>query len=190
MKLVIVILSVFLSACSSLPVAIKAAPAQDIQLKQVVSHVTEYIGKPVRWGGQIVEVDNDDNYSTLQIVQFPLNSFGRPIVTKSSQGRFLGQSSQFFDPVVYKEGSLITFAGSIHSEVTRIVDEKSLILPVITITESHLWSSRQRYDNYYGEIGYPYYFRYGYYSSYYHYPYRYPYYRGYGFRHHYHQYRY
>lgn len=183
-KQVIVILSVFLSACSSLPVAIKTPPEQDVQLKQVASHVTEYIGKRVRWGGQVVDVDNNDTHSTLHIVQFPLNSFGRPIVTKSSQGRFLGQSSQFFDPTVYKKGTLITVAGSIDSEAVRKVDEKSLTLPVITITESHIWSNRQRYDNYYGEIAYPYYFRYGYYRSYY-YPYRYPYYGGYGYRHHY-----
>jgi outer membrane lipoprotein len=174
MKWLIYILPVFLIACSSLPKAIQDPPSDDLQLENVAGQVAGYVNNPIRWGGKIITVNNDNEQSILQIVQFPLNSFGRPVEGKDSQGRFLIQSAQFLDPEVYKPGCLATFTGIIHSEQQRVIDKKTLYLPVVQMAVSHLWSKKQQhirpyYDGYYL---YPHQ-RYGYFGRRYFAPHRY-----------------
>ena len=85
MKILLPIFMLMLSACSSVPVAIKNAPDPDPQLAKVASNVMTYQGQQVRWGGQIIKVENSDQGATLQIAQFPLNSYGKPLSDKDSQ---------------------------------------------------------------------------------------------------------
>jgi len=156
---------VLLSACSSLPPAISDPPVEDLQLKQVIVDVERFIGKTVRWGGKIIKVNNDENFSTVQMLQYPLNSFGTPKTKETSQGRFFSQSTTFLDPEIYKEGSLVTFSGTVQSAETIQVDKKSLLLPVINIQESHIWSDRYKGQSHY-YVGHHHggrYYGYGYY---------------------------
>jgi outer membrane lipoprotein len=156
MKWLMYIFPLFLVACSTLPKTIQDPPRHDIQLETVAGQVSSYLNKPVRWGGKIITVNNDDQQSLLQIVQFPLNGFGKPIVTKASQGRFVIQTKQFLDPEVYKPDRLATFSGVIHSEQQRLIDQKTLLLPVIQMTESHLWAEQPSVKPYYeGYYFYP-----------------------------------
>ncbi|OUR64868.1 hypothetical protein A9Q79_06135 [Methylophaga sp. 42_25_T18] len=156
---------IFLVACSSLPPAISTPPAEDLQLKQVMVDIERFIGTTVRWGGKIIKVNNDENFSTVQMLQYPLNSFGTPKTKETSQGRFFSQTTKFLDPEIYKEGTLATFSGTVQSAETIQVDKKSLLLPVINIQESHIWSNRYKGQSYY-YVGHHHggrYYGYGYY---------------------------
>lgn len=150
MKWMTYMLPVFLIACSSLPKTIQNPPSDDLQLENVAVQAADYVNNPIRWGGKIITANNDNGQSILQIVQFPLNSFGRPVVGKDSQGRFLIQSEQFLDPEVYNPGRLATFTGIIHSEQQRLIDKKALNLPVVQMAVSHLWLKQKKIRPYYG----------------------------------------
>ncbi|MCX4187418.1 Slp family lipoprotein [Methylophaga sp. OBS4] len=139
MKIFIYAAIALLTACSGVSSNIQSAPAGDIQLKQVVTGVETYMGTTVRWGGKIISISNYETYSSLQIVQFPLNRYGRPIADRHSQGRFISQSKNFLDPEIYQEGTMVTFVGTVSAEETIKVDQKTLTLPVIDIIDSHLW---------------------------------------------------
>jgi outer membrane lipoprotein len=139
MKSIFYLTLMFLTACSSTSPLIKSAPSDDYQLKQVVLNVDSFIGKQVRWGGKVIKVNNDDNYSTVHMVQFPLNGYGKPRPRQASQGRFSSQSREFLDPAIFEEGTLVTFAGTVQSKETVTVDKKSLLVPIINITEFHIW---------------------------------------------------
>ncbi|AFJ03554.1 Starvation lipoprotein Slp-like protein [Methylophaga frappieri] len=144
-----------ISACSSVPKTIQSAPSGDVQLTQVLQAKSDNAGKTVRWGGEIIKVENKNDASLIQITQYPLNHYGRPITSKKSLGRFLARTPEFFDPVVYKAGTLITFSGKTTAETqTRKVDEKQLLMPVIDITDSYRWQPRyygQRHSDFYGD---------------------------------------
>ncbi len=142
MKFVFYFSLILLSACSSLPPKISNPPAEDLQLKQVALDVDRYIGKTVRWGGKIIKVNNDDKFSTVQVLHYPLNSSGRPKTEQTSQGRFIIKSKKFLDPEIYKEGKLVTFVGLVQSKTTIQIDQKALLLPVVNSFDSHIWSSR------------------------------------------------
>lgn len=179
MKALVPILFLLLLGCSNVPVAIKEAPQPDWQLGQVNQHPEQHQGEAIRWGGQIIKVENTDTGSLLHIVQFPLNSFGRPDIDKRSQGRFLAQTREFIDPYIYKSGTLITVAGSLSGEKTITVDKKTMTIPVVSIADTYRWVSQRYHDDPYW-YGYPYYYnRYGYGLSYPHWRSRWYYGRGY-----------
>ncbi|MDX1573367.1 MAG: Slp family lipoprotein [Methylophaga sp.] len=155
----IVIFLVALSACSSVPKNIKSPPESDVQLNQVLANKQANAGESIRWGGEIVEIENNADFSMVQVVQFPLNQYGKPVTNRSSQGRFMARSTQFLDPVVYKTGSLITFTGQATLEtVKRQVDEKLVIMPVVDVTDSYRWQANQARPStiYYDPFFHPY----------------------------------
>jgi outer membrane lipoprotein len=132
-------LAIFITACSSAPATIQHAPRSDIQLKSVSANVEAHIGEAVRWGGKIIEVKNEQNFSQIQLVQFPLNRYGRPVESNESQGRFLVRSKDFLDPEIFTTGSMLTVYGKISEKTTLKVDQKTLTLPVIDIIDSQRW---------------------------------------------------
>lgn len=157
MKVIVPVMLLMLSACSNVPVAIKDAPNPDLQLAQVSDDAVNQKGQRVRWGGQIVKVENNDEGAFLHIAQFPLNSFGRPITSDDSDGRFLAYNKTFVDPYIYKKGTSVTVAGVINNTSTIKVDQKIMTVPVVQVTDLYRWTvSHYDRDPYWR--GYPYYY--------------------------------
>lgn len=166
MKILLPVFFLLLTACSNVPVAIKNAPEPDWQLSQLQGKADSHRGDAVRWGGQIVKVENAAEGSTLNIVQFPLNSFGKPVNSRDSQGRFLATTTDFIDPYIFKSGTLVTVAGQVSSEQSITIDQKTIRVPVVTINAVYRWS-KQSYQRDPYWYGYPYYYdRFGYGVSY------------------------
>ena len=162
-----------LSACSNLPPAIENPPLYDISYSEATRDIARFKDAPVRWGGVVIDVENEQNFSLVQVLYYPLNSYGRPQLDKPNEGRFLIKSPEFLDPAVYKKDIEINAAGTLKGDIDRAVGNKSLRLPIIAAKVIHLWPAYE-YGNYYGYggyggfgYGYPYYGFYGY-----------PYYRG------------
>ncbi|MDD2659852.1 MAG: Slp family lipoprotein [Methylococcales bacterium] len=151
----------FLSACSNLPPAIEEPPLYDISYNEAARNIAQFKDAPVRWGGVIIDVENEQNFSLVQVLYYPLNSYGRPRTDKPNGGRFLIKSPEFLDPAVYTKDTEITVAGTLNGDVERKIGNKSLRLPMILAKVIHLWPANT-YSNYYG-YGYPYYGYYGYY---------------------------
>ena len=156
----VVFLLMTISACSNVPKNIKSSPASEVQLNQVLANKQNTEGKSIRWGGEIVEIENTAEVSMIQVVQFPLNHYGKPMTDKNSLGRFMARTTDFFDPVVYKAGSLITFTGNATTETTqRPIDEKQVILPIVDVTDSYRWQAYEAQPStiYYDPFFHPYY---------------------------------
>lgn len=140
MKIFLMIMvTIWLTACSSVSPRIQSAPAGDLQLKQAATNVGEFKGQTVRWGGKVIEVKNFETYSVIQLVQFPLNRYGRPVEDGASQGRFFSRSADFLDPEIYQLGAMVTVVGQITEDETIKVDQKTLVLPVVGIEETKVW---------------------------------------------------
>lgn len=176
MKYFLLSISFLLVACSNLPPAIENPPLYDISYSEATRNIAHFKEAPVRWGGAVIDVENEQNYSVVQVLYYPLNSYGRPQLDKPNEGRFLIKSPEFFDPAVYTSKTEITVSGTLKGDVERSVGNKSLRLPMIAAKVIHLWPAYEP-RNYYGYGGYGYGgFGYGYpYYGYYGY---YPYYRG------------
>ncbi len=150
---------IILNACSSLPPKIADAPREDVDYSQASANSEQLKGVPIRWGGTIIEVRNEEEYSEIHVIYYPLNIYGRPKLRKQNGGRFLMQSKKFLDPAIYVEGAEITIAGTLNGEIERIIGNKTIKLPLITSSGSFLWPN-------FKSVPFPYYNRFGPYPYY------------------------
>jgi outer membrane lipoprotein len=165
MKKSLLIICLILTACSNIPPAIQDPPAFDLSYQEALTNTAKYKNAPVRWGGTIVEVENEPNFSAIQVLLYPLGSYGRPDLDENNQGRFVLKSPEFLDPAVYKKDTSITVAGTLAGDTERTIGNKTLRLPLIIAKQIHLWQEVDYYPYYggYGGFGYGYggYYPYG-----------------------------
>lgn len=139
MKFMTVIMLALLSGCAAMNPSIENPPARDLQYAQVLPNLSQYQGEVVRWAGVVADVSNLENQSELTLVQFPVTRYGKPITTANSAGRFIVKSNGFLDPLIYEKGALVTVVGTLSGDETRKVGQKSLLMPVVTMTDSQVW---------------------------------------------------
>ena len=158
-----------------MPQAMRDAPVVDIPYTEASQNIDSHKDIPVRWGGGIIDVENEEDFSLVQVLFYPLNYSGRPQLNDPHGGRFVIKSTEFLDPVVYAKDKEISVVGTLNGDIQRTVGKKVIRVPLIQSMAVHLWPKHQ--NNYYGYGGYgPY--HYGYYShpfirGGYYYPYRY-----------------
>lgn len=175
MKSYFLLLVLLLVGCSTLPVNIENPPAFDLAYSYANQYPDRYKNLPIRWGGVIAEVENQKDASLLQILSYPLDSYGRPLLNETAQGRFVVKSNQFLDPLVYATNTEITVAGTLTGSMQRTIGQKEMRLPLVLSSTLYLWPVYDYSNTYYGGYGYGGY--YGGFSPYYGYGSRY----GFGF---------
>ncbi len=148
MRLGIFLSVLFLSACATQTSSVRQAPVDNVSLQTILNTPEAHQDKTVRWGGAVARLKNYADRAELTIVEFPLTKRGKPITTENSAGRFVVETDRFLDPLIYKEGALVTVLGSINDKQTLTVDEKTLTAPVLTLLDARVWpdsyADRQR----------------------------------------------
>jgi outer membrane lipoprotein len=145
-----------LAACSNLPPAIKDPPTYDLSYQEAALNTAKFKNAPVRWGGTIVQVENEPSFSAVQVLTYPLGSYGEPDFDEPNQGRFVFKSVEFLDPAIYKKDAAITVAGSLEGDTERTIGNKTLRIPLVAAKQIHLWPQQEYYPYYrgYGGFGY------------------------------------
>lgn len=121
----------------------------DLSYHEALQDLGKFKNAHVRWGGIIVDIANEPNSSLLQILSYPLDSSGSPMTDKPYQGRFVASTAEFLDPAIYTKNIRITVTGTVISGIERTIDKKNLYLPLIAISQFHLWRDYVQ-SNYYG----------------------------------------
>ena len=141
MRLYLLPLCVFLSACAGLPAAVKNVPVTKLTYSQASGDPNSYKGTAVRWGGVIIDVENEENQTLVQVLSYPLDYTGRPQSTKQSEGRFVVKSAEFLDPAVYKKDREITVAGELEGDIDRRIGKKNSS-SAAAVLQRHLFMAR------------------------------------------------
>ncbi|MEA3412227.1 MAG: Slp family lipoprotein [Pseudomonadota bacterium] len=160
------------SGCSSqVPALIRKSPDDNPPLQPVRADVDAFLGRSVRWGGKIAEVQNLETETGIEVVALPLERRGRPRASGESDGRFLARIPGFIDPEVYKEGQLLTVFGKVSGQTERDIGEYRYLYPVVTAQAYYLWPPEIYYPYYYDPVLRDPFFYYGpyYYGPYLHY---------------------
>lgn len=157
-----------LGACaSSVPVVIRNPPQVDVPLSMAVANYKRYEGTPVRWGGDIIAVDNEPKASYIEVLGRNLGSDGYPEGDVST-GRFLVRVDRFADPEVYKKDRKLTVYGTLKGLEKHKIGERLIDYPIVSSQNLYLWPKYQDYPYYYPPFySSPWYYGYG--------PYGYPY---------------
>lgn len=157
MKICLFLLSLFLGACTSLPKVMSDANVTDVTYTEASQNIDGYKDTLVRWGGIIIDVENEETFSFVQVLYYPLSYLGRPQRDKLNAGRFIIKSKEFLDPVVYAKDLEITVVGSLNGNIQRMVGKKAIQVPLIQAIAVHLWPKEKNsyygYGPYYGGYG-------------------------------------
>ncbi len=139
----------WLSGCASrLPQSIAQAPAEPLSVAQVQKAPQKYVGKSVRWGGEILEVVNAEKHTDVLILARELGRKGEPVVDGQADARFIARFPGFKEPAEFPEKKRLTVSGSITGMEIRNVGEFSYPYPVVEVHESHLWPDPRPVDDY------------------------------------------
>ncbi len=151
MRLYLISICLLLSACSGLSPIFKDAQVTDITYDQVSEDIDHYKDSLVRWGGVIIDVENNEDFSLMQLMFYPLDYYGRPQLTKPSEGRFVIKSAEFLRPEHYYSADReIIVVGVIDGDIELTTSNKTSVwVPLIKSTDIHLWPINYR-GNYYG----------------------------------------
>ncbi len=168
----------FLGACTGMPQVIRDFPAADIPYQLISENADPYTNAPVRWGGTVINVENEKDSSLIQVLFYPLDRSGYPQISKPGEGRFAIETNEFLDPAIFVKDAEITVTGTIQGKIERTVGNKAIYIPLISAEAIYLWprsyrenhlygNTRYRYAPYpyFGHYGYPFFFR-GFYSPY------------------------
>ena len=162
------------TACVTAPAIIRE-PVDGPGVAEVRSAPAQHLGARVRWGGEILRVENRNNSTRLQVVARRLTRSGRPVNSDRTPGRFIAQIDDFLEPTQYQKGRELTVVGALSTSVTKPIGQHDYEYPVVQVEALHLWPQP---PTYYGPYPYGPYYRYHYYPyPYWYHPY--PYYRPY-----------
>ena len=170
MKICLYLFCLFLGACTNMPKAIQHMNVVDITYSQASQNIESHNNVPVRWGGIVIDVENEEDFSLIQVLSYPLNFSGRPQLDESHGGRFVIKSTEFLDPMVYAKDKEISVVGTLDGDIQRTVGKKIIQVPLLQSIGIHLWPKQQ--SNHYG-FGPHYYYSYPFFRGGYYYPYRY-----------------
>ena len=130
------------AGCASKPHSISLAVVDDVSVQQVREEKDAHIGSTVRWGGAVTGVENRDDTTWVFVIARDLKKNGKPVSDNRSDGRFVAVFDGFVDPLVYKEGRLLTVVGSIDGSTTRAIGDYDYRFSLVSVRDSHLWPER------------------------------------------------
>lgn len=100
----------------------------------------------VTWGGVVAMIHNLQSDTELDVIAFPLDSCGRPLLRGRAIGRFLVRRRGYLEPEDYRRGRAITATGRIREVQETRIGEARGQLPVLDESVIRLWPQRQAAD--------------------------------------------
>jgi len=93
----------------------------------------------VIWGGIIVNIQNLEQNTLLEILAYPLGFDNEPDTEKTPIGRFVVEFPDYLGTMKYVNGQLITIAGPLLEIRKGTIGKARFNYPVITAEQLHLW---------------------------------------------------
>jgi outer membrane lipoprotein len=101
-----------------------------------------YQGALVILGGIVVAISNTEPTAVIEVLQKPLDYWGKPISTSRSGGRFIVLHHGYLDPMVYRPGQAITVAALIKGDPQAGLSNTDQRLPAVLSQELKRWPSQ------------------------------------------------
>ncbi len=137
-------IALMLSGCVTVPEAINgSSPTPQDDLVRVMNAPQLYVGQEARFGGKVVEIQNQQGKTRLEIATVPLDSGARPILGEPSRGRIYANVNGFLDPVDFR-GQLVTVVGPITGTVEGKVGSTPYKFMTMDVTGYKRWRLAQQ----------------------------------------------
>lgn len=138
------LLTLFVSACSSLPEELATNNINVITDYQTWLQSDLMAENEVRIGGIVAEVANLEDRTRIEVVNMPISSTGKPDLSSEPEGRYVAYVDGYVESVALAKGRLITFLGKSAGIEKGYVGEFETQFPVIKVNNYHLWRIQER----------------------------------------------
>jgi outer membrane lipoprotein len=139
------------------PDAIRNAPTNEITIKSVQASPKAYLKDQVRWGGNIISVNNKPTETWVEVLARPLDYEGEPNSEAANTGRFIARINGFLDPAIYTTERKITVQGQLENTIVRLIDEHPYRFPLVQAKTHYLWPKPPEIIEPWRDPWYPYY---------------------------------
>ncbi|HYA89137.1 MAG TPA: Slp family lipoprotein [Nitrospirota bacterium] len=118
-----------------------------LTFRQLQADPDIFKGKIIILGGIIDQTSNTKQGTVIEVVEKPLDYWGKPKRTDKTEGRFLVVHIGDLDPLIYAPGREITVAAEIEGTRSKALREMEYDYPVVISKELKLWErERQSWD--------------------------------------------
>ncbi len=136
-----------LSGCASnIPEQIKQPATSNVTPAEARQQSETFLGQSIRWGGEIIAIENKPDHTQIIVLSKPLDKDGEPQSTQKHHGRFIAQVKYFLEPSRYTAGREITVVGKYTHTIERMIGEYPYRYPVVMAEHLHLWPEPVKHD--------------------------------------------
>ncbi|MDH5572953.1 MAG: Slp family lipoprotein [Gammaproteobacteria bacterium] len=133
------LLSALISACASSPGFDTRDIDPSLTPERVVHSLSANQGKTLLWGGLIININNLEQLTRIEVLAYPLNDAQLPLHNQSPMGRFLVDYQGFLEPSNYAPGRMITVRGTLIKLQQGKIGESNYLYPVLNSQQLYLW---------------------------------------------------
>jgi len=118
-----------------------------LSFRQLQADPDTFKGKIIILGGIIAQTSSIEQGTMIEIVEKPLDYWGKPKRTENTEGRFLVLHIGVLDPIIFSPGREITVAAEIEGTRSKALEGIEYSYPVVISRELKLWErERQSWD--------------------------------------------
>lgn len=142
MKMIAVLFSfvLFFQGCSyAISPDIAGKADKSVRFEKLQADPDSFKGKIIIVGGTIAQASDVNRGTLLEVIQRPLDYWGKPERTKRTGGRFLVFYPGPLNMMAYAPGVDITIAGEVLETGSPMVGGKQYDYPVLLAKERKLW---------------------------------------------------
>ncbi len=148
MKKITIVLGFFVLLVQGCTYAISpemtAQADKTLTFRQLQADPDTFKGKIIILGGTIEQISNTPQGTVLEIIEKPLDYWGKPKRTDKTGGYFLAVHPGYLDALVYAPGREITVAAEIAGTRSKALGEREYSYPVVIVKELKLWERETR----------------------------------------------
>lgn len=98
--------------------------------------------RTAQWGGTVIAAVNLKDRTQIEVLAYPLDRAGRPVVTDKPYGRVLLVRDGYLETADYSAGREVTAVGPVTGLTEGRVGEAPLTYAVMQAAQIHLWPKR------------------------------------------------
>lgn len=101
-----------------------------------------HLGKAITWGGTLVSTRNLADATELEVLAYPLDDCGRPLLDAPAQGRFIVRRPGYLETAELEPGRRITASGRIIDTLDGRIGEAEYRFAVLEDAAPTIWPKR------------------------------------------------
>lgn len=147
MKMIVVLfgITLFLQGCTyAISPGMADKADKTIPFEKLQADPDSFKGKLLILGGTIAQTTAVNQGTLIEVIQKPLDYWGKPERTKRTGGRFLVFHPGGLNTMAYAPGRDITLAGEVLGPGSPMSGDKQYDYPVVLLKEIKLWEREPR----------------------------------------------